>query len=42
MTFSNINYVIRGNRRHVRHLWAVWSQLTMAEGGANILAAVIL
>ena len=34
MTFSNINYVMHGDGRYVRHLWG---QLTMAEGGANAL-----
>ena len=34
MTFSNVNYVMHGDSRHVRHLWG---QLTMVEGGANAL-----
>ena len=34
MTFSNINYVMHGDGRHVRHLWG---QLKMAEGGENAL-----
>ena len=38
MTFSNINYVMRGNGRHVRHLWG---QLTMAEGALRGPASLV-